>query len=430
MVTSAPFSLGPPRTDMSDDTKPASEGEAPSSEPPVTPPAGATPPAGGAPPPAGPPPGWTPPPAAGPPPGWAPPPGAWGPSGPGYGPPRPRPPRRGVPGAVWALLGCVLLGGCLLFGFAASLGGGGMGLPGVSGHDLVEETVEGSGDAKVVLIALDGPIMRVQGGGLFGGGVDLVERMRRELEAAAEDEEVKAVLLSIDSPGGTVTASDQIWHLVRRYRERTGKPVVVHMGALCASGGYYIAVAANELFCEPTTITGSIGVVLSGLNFHDLLSKYGVRDVTITSGANKDLLNPTAPVREEHLKILQGMVDETYERFVTLVHEGRKHTGLTLEQVRALADGRIYTAQQALAEKLVDRIGYRRDALERAANLAGYTSGGVRLVRYTRPPTLADVLSGAARVAGDLGDGAPRLDPALLDELSTPRLLALWRGAR
>jgi protease-4 len=336
-----------------------------------------------------------------------------------------------VPGAVWALLGCVLLGGCLVFGFAATLGGGGVGgLAAGGAGELVEETVEGTGDAKIVLIQLDGPIARVQGGGLFGGGVDLVERMRKEFEAAAEDKDVKGVLLSIDSPGGTVTASDQIWRFVRRYRETTSRPVVVHMGALCASGGYYIAVAGNELFCEPTTITGSIGVVLSGLNFHDLLSKYGVRDVTITSGANKDLLNPTAPVREEHLAIIKGMVDETYERFVTLVHEGRKDTGLTLDEVRALADGRIYTADQALKHKLVDKVGYRRDALERAASLAGYTPAGVRLVRYTRPPTLADVLSGAARLPGLAAGGEPRLDPAMLDELGTPRLLALWRGAR
>jgi protease-4 len=344
---------------------------------------------------------------------------------------RPRPPRRGVPVAVFALFGCVLAGACLLFGLVGLLGGGGVGGLAAGGGAMFEETVSGTGEAKVVLVELDGPIARVQGGGLFGGGVDLVERMRKELEAAADDASVKAVLLSIDSPGGTVTASDQIWRHVRRYKEKTGNPVVVHMGALCASGGYYIAVAADELVCEPTTITGSIGVLLSGLNFHDLLQKYGVRDVTITSGPNKALLNSTAPVNDDHVAILKSMVDETYARFTQLVFEGRKHTGLTLERVRELADGRIYTAEQAKAEKLVDHIGYRQDALDRATALAKLTPGGVKLVRYTRPPTLAEVLSGGAARFGALSSGGElRLDASVLDDLATPRLLVLWRGAR
>lgn len=340
-----------------------------------------------------------------------------------------RPARRGVPMAVFALFGFVLIGACVLFGMIGLLGGGVGGLAGGGGGAFFEETVSGEGESKVVLIELDGPIARVQGGGLFGGGVDLVDRMRRELEAAADDTNVKAVLLSIDSPGGTVTASDQIWRHVKRYKEKTGKPVVVHMGALCASGGYYIAVAADELVCEPTTITGSIGVLLSGLNFNDLLQKYGVKDVTITSGPNKALLNSTAPVNDDHVAILKSMVDETYARFTQLVFEGRKHTGLTLERVRELADGRIYTAEQAKQEKLVDHIGYRQDALDRATALA--KAGPVKLVRYTRPPTLADVLSGSAAHVGALSRaGELRLDPQMIDELATPRLLVLWRGAR
>ncbi|MCO5170283.1 MAG: signal peptide peptidase SppA [Planctomycetes bacterium] len=344
------------------------------------------------------------------------------PPGGGGAPPR-LPPRRGVPPAAWALLGCVLLGGCLLFGFAAALGGPGLG----RSRALMEETVQGTGDAKVVLVELEGMIARVQGGGLFGVGVDLVERLRQELEAAEEDKDVKALVLSIDSPGGTVTASDQVWKLVKRFREKTNRPVVIHMGSLCASGGYYIAAAGNEIVCEPTTITGSIGVVLSTLNFHELLEKYGVRDVTITSGPNKDLLNPTGPLRDEHVEILRKMVEETHARFTRIVHEGRAHTKLTLEEVQALADGRIFTAEQALEHKLVDHIGYRQDALDRAATLAGFTTAGVRLVRYARPPTLADLLTASAR-AGAPGD--VRLDPSMLDELGAPRLMALWRGAR
>lgn len=355
---------------------------------------------------------------------------------PGYGVPRgipvhrppARPPRGGL-GVVFAIVAMCCVGLCMLLGLLASVAGSAGSAAGGQ-LSLSEQTViEGKAGVadKVALIEIEGAIARVQAGGLFGGGVDMVERIRKELEAAAEDTNVKALLIAIDSPGGTVTASDQIWHLVTEWKKKTTRPVVIHMGALCASGGYYIAVAGDELLCEPTTITGSIGVILSGMNFHDLLEKYGVKDITITSGPNKDLLNSTGPVRPDHLKIIQSMIDDAYARFTDLVAQGRK---LPIEEVRQIADGRIYTANQALEKKLVDAIGYREDAFAAAQKRAG--SSGAALVRYARQPTLADVLSGAAKApiggAGALGE--LRLDASLLDQLGTPRLLALWRGAR
>jgi protease-4 len=336
-----------------------------------------------------------------------------------------RPPRGGL-GVVFAIVALCALGLCMVLGLAASVAGGAAGASAGGQLRLTEQTVvEGTAGVadKVALIEIDGAIARVQAGGLFGGGVDMVERIRKELEAAAEDTSVKALLLAIDSPGGTVTASDQIWHLVMEWKKKTNRPVVVHMGALCASGGYYIAVAGDELLCEPTTITGSIGVILSGMNFHDLLEKYGVKDITITSGPNKDLLNSTGPVRPDHLKIIQSMIDDAYARFTDLVAQGRK---LPIDEVRTIADGRIYTANQALDKKLVDAIGYREDALAAAQRRAGIA--GASLVRYARQPTLADVLSGAAKAPSFSGE--LRLDPSMLDQLGTPRVLAIWRGAR
>lgn len=337
----------------------------------------------------------------------------------------PPPPRRGGPGLAVVILGVALLGGCMLFGLLASIGGAaGGGLAGPHAR-LIEETVTpGTTDAKVAMVEIEGVIAPTQGGGMFGGGVNLVERVKKELDHAAEDQNVKALLLSIDSPGGTVTASDQIWKLVKDWKAKTNRPVVIHMGALCASGGYYIAVAGDEIVCEPTTITGSIGVILSGLNFHELLKKYGVADVSITSGPNKDLLNQTAPIREAHLAILQSMVDEAYGLFTDRVAQGRK---LPIEEVRKIADGRIYTAKQALEKKLVDHIDYRDKALERAQALAGVS--GAKLVKYNRQPTLADVLSGNVRApALPSGELSLKLDASILDEVTTPRLLALWRG--
>ena len=288
-----------------------------------------------------------------------------------------------------------------------------------TGANLSEVRVAGDAAAseKIAMIEVSGVIADVQvSGGLLGGAVDLVGRLRGEFNQAAKDDAVKGVLLRIDSPGGTVGASDRIWHLVSEFKRTTGKPVVVHMGGTCASGGYYIAVACDHLIAEPTTITGSIGVVLSTLNFADLLKEYGVKDVTIKSGANKDLLNSTAPPREEHLAIMQAMVDETHARFTEIVAKGRP---IALEKVRQLADGRIYTANQALKHQLIDEIGYQEQAFATARRLA--QAGACKLIRYRKPPTFADVLAGTAR--------APQLNvDDLLGRLQGPRLLVLWRG--
>lgn len=330
--------------------------------------------------------------------------------------PQPQPaPRRPNWGLLIGLVGMlVAFGFCMIMSALGQAGGGAT----ASGPARLNEVfVSGEGEDKIALIELKGVIAEQQtSGGVFGVSVNLVERMDREFAAAAADEKVKAVLLRIDSPGGTVSASDQIWHTVSEFRRTTNKPVIVHMGGTCASGGYYIAVACDALICEPTTITGSIGVILSTLNFADLLKKYGVSDVTIKSGANKDLLNSTSPPNPEHREILQGMVDETHSRFVELVAKGRP---IDLERTKTLADGRIYTAKQALEHKLVDGIGYREDALAEIRKRAKL--GKAKLIRYRAPvPSFLDALSGNAN--------APAVSPNLLDQVTGPRLLVLWRG--
>lgn len=340
---------------------------------------------------------------------------------PGYGP------RPAAPGQAQrtACAGILLAGLFMLLGLTCllpslfSAANQSMVSSAATGGNLSEVRVGGDANAseKIAMIELSGVIADIQAsGGLFGGAVDLVARLRGEFAQAAKDDKVKGVLLRIDSPGGTVGASDRIWHMVSEFKRTTGKPVVVHMGGTCASGGYYIAVACDHLIAEPTTITGSIGVVLSTLNFADLLKEYGVKDVTIKSGPNKDLLNSTAPTNEEHLAIMQAMVDETYARFTEIVAKGRP---IQLEKVRQLADGRIYTANQALKHQLIDEIGYQEQAFAAVRRLA--QAGACKLVRYRKPPTFADVLAGNAR--------APQLDiDDLLGRLQGPRLLVLWRG--
>ena len=330
------------------------------------------------------------------------------------GPPDPfTPPPQRQPGRLLAgclsfcglLLVLLVLGGLVLLIIATFRG---------DGRGLFEEEVSGSaGTRKVVLIELTGIIAETQAG-VFSPGVGPVEDVREKLDRAATDEDVAAVVLAIDSPGGTVTASDQLWREVSRFREETGKPVVVHTGALCASGGYYVAVGADKIVCEPTTITGSIGVVLTMLNFHELLDKHGVRDVTITSAPHKDLLSPLAPVDDKDQAILQNVVDQAHQRFVAIVAEGRN---MPEARARELADGRIYTAKEAVSLGLADVVGYRDEAERLAHRLAGVDQA--RLVRYVRPLTLTDLLRGGGQ--SPLGEARSQLD-----RLRTPRLLAMW----
>jgi protease-4 len=264
----------------------------------------------------------------------------------------------------------------------------------------------------------------VQTGGIFGQKLRLVERVERELAEAAKDEAVKAVLLAVDSPGGGVTASDQIWKAIVDFKERSKKPVVVHMGALCASGGYYISAPSDWIVCEPTSITGSIGVIMSTFNLSGLVQKFDVKPITIKAGANKDLLNAFEPVNPAHIEILQKMIDEAYELFVKRVSEGRGGR-IKVPEVKSLCDGAVFSGRAALEVGLVDELGYRKDALKKARELAKIEEA--TLFRYTRQPSFFDALSGdveAGAAAGPLG-----VDLSLegLTSLETPRLMYLWR---
>jgi protease-4 len=341
------------------------------------------------------------------------------PLAPGYAPP---PRRSGCLVALTVLL-AVLLGLSVLANMAFLSRGGGALRHGVREPEpLGQKWVAGSGEAKVALVELNGVISsEVATGGVFGVPQRPVERIRRELDEAAKDDAVKAVLFSVDSPGGTITASDEILEHVRRWKERTKKKLVVHMGGICASGGYYVSSAADEIVAEPTTITGSIGVILSSFNFAGTLGLLKIDPVTIKSGANKDLLNPFEPLKEAHLRIIQDMIDHAYGRFVGVVAKGR---GIPEDEVRQLADGRIYTADDALRLKLIDKIGYREDAFEEAKRLAGASEA--TLFRYTRPPSILDAL------AGDVEARLPERDAAAAAigaALATPRICYLWEPA-
>ena len=186
-----------------------------------------------------------------------------------------------------------------------------------------------------------------------------------QIVKASNDQKVKAIVIRINSPGGTVGASQELYKAVISARKR--KPIVITMGDIAASGGYYIASAADAIFANPGTITGSIGVITSYLNFYDLLNKLGVKGITIKSGEFKDLGNPTRPLLPQERAILQSLLDDTYDQFISDVAHGRK---MQKKEIASIAKGLIYTGKQARKIGLVDYLGDYSQALQHAQKLA------------------------------------------------------------
>ncbi len=285
---------------------------------------------------------------------------------------------------------------------------------------LREKVVEGSGSEKVLLLDLSG-IISEEPVLTLGGSVprvSLLARVREELQKAETDERVKALVLRINSPGGTVTASDILYREIRAFKSRRKIPVVAAIMDVGASGGYYVALAADQIIAHPTTITGSIGVMMLTVNAEGLLQKVGVTPLAIKSGAKKDMGAPFRGLSEEERGIFQSAIDDLHGRFVSLIAEGRR---LSETEVRALADGRIYTAAQARDLRLVDRVGYLEEAVEAARKAAGLVEA--RVIMYHRPREYRATIYSAAVPE------RPELTLAHLGALLVgpgPRFLYLW----
>ncbi|MBQ2624211.1 MAG: signal peptide peptidase SppA [Kiritimatiellae bacterium] len=236
----------------------------------------------------------------------------------------------------------------------------------------------------------------------------------RKIKAAIADESIDGLYLEIDTPGGGVTMADELHDAILRFRQSSeGRFVFVHMGDLCCSGGYYAAAGADWIMARPTTLTGSIGVIMSTFNIAELARKIGVADVTIASGENKDMLNPLKPVKPEHVKILEEPVKQLYERFVRIVAEGRN---LPVEVVRQLADGRVFTADDALKHKLVDGIGHEDEAIEQIKKLA---DGDVRIYGYRKKNGFMSILENSLLL--ESSDGLLKKARTALIEEESPR---------
>lgn len=249
---------------------------------------------------------------------------------------------------------------------------------------------------KIAVIYVEGVIVGGHGqNGLFGeqGGTDQVIR---QLHEARDDESVKAVILRVNSPGGSAAASQEVGVEIKKLRAK-GKIVVTSMGDVAASGGYWLAACTDKIYANSTTMTGSIGVYVPYANWEELYKKIGIYQEKIKSGPHKDILSPERTMTEDERAIVQVMVDDIYNEFVNVVAEGRK---MDKEQVRKLADGRIYTGNQAKQLGLVDELGNLYDAIDGTAKLAGI-SGKPEIKEYGKHSPWS-MLFGANEQAGSL----------------------------
>ena len=249
-----------------------------------------------------------------------------------------------------------------------------------------------------------------------------------------KDPNVKALVLDVDTPGGGVTPSDEIHHRIRQLRKVKGEsfPIAVSMGGLATSGGYYVASHKDvEIFAQPTTLTGNIGVLMPRFNLSELAKKWGVNEATLTAPVNgfKNAGSMFQPEKPEDAAYLQGIINEAYGNFRDIVKEGRE--GKLKGPLSEIANGQVFTFQQAVDKGLVDQKGYTEDAWKWAAQKANLSKPTI--VRYHAPTSLLNLLmnewQGKAPVAGNQDVNVDvKLDAKLIDELTSPRLMYLWRG--
>jgi protease-4 len=232
---------------------------------------------------------------------------------------------------------------------------------------------------KIALIDVEGMLLNARSSGLFSSGENPVSTFRERLQAAADDPRVKAVVLRLNSPGGAVTASDIMYQDLLEFRQKTGIPVIACMMDVAASGAYYLAMGCDHVIAHPTTVTGSIGVVMNMYNATGLAQLLGVTSNTIKSGPIKDIGNPLRAMTDEERAILQGLVNSFYDQFVAVVSRGRR---MPEDQVRHLADGRVYTGTSAKEFGLVDQVGYLNDAITMAKGMANIPDATV--IAYDR----------------------------------------------
>lgn len=340
-----------------------------------------------------------------------------------FSPPPPPPPRKSRFFArllfallLFAFVGSLLLNLVLLVAV------------GVSNLDLAEE--EGRirekyvaenrfATDKVAIISIEGTIL--SGEGFFKQQID---HARKDIKGG----KLKAIVLRVNSPGGTISGSDYMLHHLQELVNDSKKakvPIVVSMGGIAASGGYYVSMCVgdtpNSIFAEPTTWTGSIGVIIPHYNVTELMSKWGIQEDDVVSHRLKGMGSITRKMTPEEREILQGLVDGGFKRFKDVVKQGRPAFRKNPAALDKLATGQVYTADQALKNGLIDKIGFVEDATARAIQLAGLSRSNVKVVKYRAEPRLAELLFGQTRVQ-------PSFDLSAILDSTSPRAyyLCTW----
>ncbi len=308
--------------------------------------------------------------------------------------------------AVLGLIALVLV----VLVFSSAVGSAGFAGFQSDGLTLVESTVSGSpGQPKVAMVPIQGVLMPY---GRAGAGPARV--LKAMLAKAKSDPSVDGLILMVDSPGGGITTCDIMHKAIVDYRRETGEPVVVLMRHMAASGGYYVSCPADYIIAHPTTITGSIGVIMPMYDFSLLMRTLGVANRTVKSGEFKDMgsmfAEKSAEQRKDEKRVLEEIVNEMHERFVQIVADGR---AMDIEVARKLSDGRIYTAQQAEANGLIDETGYEETAIAKAEEMIG--AGQAHVVRYARLRSFTEAMLGSAR------------EPTMTEQIE--RLLGMQGGA-
>jgi protease-4 len=340
----------------------------------------------------------------------------------GERPAEPKRPKSGCFGSVFWVL--VLLGliGSAGMNLILILALGVVGLGSLDDTHRVQEqhySLNRFGNKKVAIISIEGTIL--SGEGFFR---DQIEHARRDAEAG----NLKAIVLRVNSPGGTIAGSDYMLHHLRDLSREKNLPLVVSMGGIAASGGYYVSMCVGDqpdtIFAEPTTWTGSIGVLIPHYNLAELMAKCGVSDDTISSGPLKTMGSMARPMTEEERKLFAALVNDSFEQFKEAIKSGRPKFRQDPAALDRLATGQIFTAKQAQESGLVDQIGFIEDAIDKAISLAGLLKSDVNVVRYKSRPSLSDVLFGGAQTRQSL-------DLAAMLESTTPRayFLCTWLPA-
>ncbi|MHC4331045.1 MAG: signal peptide peptidase SppA [Planctomycetota bacterium] len=276
---------------------------------------------------------------------------------------------------------------------------------------------------KIAIIDVDGLLVNRRQDRWLHRGDNPVSLFIEKLDKAAADSRVKAVVLRLNSPGGTVAASDIMHHSLIEFNRKTGKPVVACVLGLGCSGAYYLACGCDGIVVQPSGVTGNIGTVFQTFSVAGTMEKIGVKAVTIKSGQLKDMASPFHDLSAEEQKVLEGVIGELYRQFLAVVREGRKD--LDEPKIRELADGRVFTAKEALEEGLIDKVGYLADGIEWAREMAGV--GKTRVVIYHRPlGYMPNAYGSATAQAGGLG---PLINIEMPDWLSSggTQFLYLWQ---